>query len=145
MRPGFAGVDHMALTVTDLATSQRFYTEILGFVAVMDVGTGRICMHPETGFVLALLTHEGAPGGPFSELNTGVDHIGFLATSRQELEQWEQHFRAAGIALKFTCSSDLMIAAQNLLATGNMTAADIAAFVSDNVSPDLVVKDLPEA
>ena len=45
--PTFAGVDHLALTVTDLDVSQRFYTELFGFVVVMDVGYGRItCTHP---------------------------------------------------------------------------------------------------
>ena len=42
VRPRFAGVDHVAFTVTDLDTSQRFYTEVLDFVVVMDVGYGRI-------------------------------------------------------------------------------------------------------
>ena len=54
----FAGVSHVALTVTDLDVSQRFYTEVLDFVAVMDVGYGRICMHPGTGFTLGLLKHD---------------------------------------------------------------------------------------
>jgi catechol-2,3-dioxygenase len=45
----FAGVSHLAFTVTDLDASQRFYTEVLDFVVVMDVGYGRICMHPGRG------------------------------------------------------------------------------------------------
>ena len=157
-RPGFAGIDHVALTVTNLDVSQRFYTEILDFVLVMDVGTGRICMHPGTGFVLALLTHDGSAHGPFSELNVGTDHLGLAAAAREELEWWEGHFVAHGvpytpirdetfgshlnfrdpdnIALELSCSNDLMVAAQSALSTGRMTAADIAAFVAENVSPD---------
>ena len=42
----FAGVSHVAFTVTDLDASERFYTEVLDFVVVLDVGYGRICMHP---------------------------------------------------------------------------------------------------
>ena len=53
----FTGVSHVAFTVTDLDASQRFYTEVLDFVVVMDVGYGRICMHPGTGFALTLLRH----------------------------------------------------------------------------------------
>lgn len=81
----FSGVDHVSLTVTDLDVSERFYTSLLGFVVVMDVGYGRICMHPSTGFVLALVTHPGAHGGAFSELHTGMDHLGLAAASREEL------------------------------------------------------------
>ncbi len=57
----FAGVDHVAFTVTDLDVSQKFYTEVFDFVVVMDVGYGRICMHPSTGFTLALIKHPEAP------------------------------------------------------------------------------------
>jgi catechol 2,3-dioxygenase-like lactoylglutathione lyase family enzyme len=162
MQLNFSGVDHLALTVTNLDISQGFYTKVLNFVPVMDVGNGRICMHPQSGFVLALLVHEGGRGGTFSELNTGVDHIGFTAESREELEHWERHFDAHGvvytpirdeqfgshlnfrdpddIALEFTSSNDLMLAAQKALSSGQMTPADIAAFIADNVSPDLVAK-----
>lgn len=74
----------MAFTVTDLDASQRFYTEVLDFVVVMDVGYGRICMHPGTGFAVTLLKHEGAHSGSFTELNTGLDHLGLVPSSREE-------------------------------------------------------------
>ena len=160
--PVFAGVDHLALTVTDLDRSQRFYTEVLDFVVVMDVGTGRICMHPQTGFVLALLTHPGGHDERFSELHVGADHLGFTARSRAELESWEARFRDHGvthtpirdelfgahlnfrdpdnIALEFSSSNDLMLAAQAALAAGQTTASDIAAFIAENVGADFVPK-----
>lgn len=155
----FQGVDHLAFTVTDLDVSQRFYTEVLDFVPVMDVGYGRICMHPGTGFTLALLQHDEATGGDFSELTTGLDHVGFLASSRAELEEWERRFDALGvsytpirdmemgshlnfrdpdgIALELSVSNELMQRAQQALAAGEVTAAEIAAFVSENLDPEL--------
>jgi catechol 2,3-dioxygenase-like lactoylglutathione lyase family enzyme len=42
VRPSFSGVDHVAFSVSDLDISQRFYTEVLDFVVVMDVGYARI-------------------------------------------------------------------------------------------------------
>jgi glyoxylase I family protein len=157
----FAGINHLALTVTDLDVSQRFYTELFGFVVVMDVGYGRICMHPGTGFTLALLKHPGAAGGPFTELNTGLDHLGLTASSREELEQWERRFDdhgvtytpirdmemghhlnfrdPDGIALELSAPNELLLTAQRLMASGDATTADIAAFVSENLSPDLAV------
>jgi catechol 2,3-dioxygenase-like lactoylglutathione lyase family enzyme len=83
--PTFAGVNHVALTVTDLDVSERFYTEVLGFRRVLDLGYGRLCMHQRTGFVLALLRHPDEFGGRFSELTTGLDHLGFAAADRDEL------------------------------------------------------------
>jgi catechol 2,3-dioxygenase-like lactoylglutathione lyase family enzyme len=70
--PTFAGVDHVSLTVTDLDVSQKFYTEVLDFVVVLDGGYGRICIHNPTGFVLGLMQHprwnpnavHGAQHGP---------------------------------------------------------------------------------
>ena len=93
----FAGVDHVSLTVTDLDASQRFYTEVLDFLLVLDVGYGRILMHPGTGFTLSVMKHEGAQGGAFTELTTGLDHLGFTAASRQELEEWERRFDVHGV------------------------------------------------
>jgi glyoxylase I family protein len=163
VRPRFAGIDHVAFTVTDLDTSQRFYTEVLDFVVVMDVGYGRIFMHPRTGFVLTLVAHEGGRGGSFSELNTGIDHIGLTAASREELEEWQRHFDEHGvsytpirdeqfgshlnfrdpddIALELFSSNELMHAAQEALASGQMTPAEIAAFVAANVGADYVAGD----
>ncbi|GAA3602806.1 VOC family protein [Microlunatus ginsengisoli] len=156
----FAGVAHVAFTVTDLDVSQRFYAEVLDFVPVMDVGYGRILMHPGTGFGLALLRHEGAHGGRFTELTTGVDHLGFVASSREELEQWERRFDEHGvtytpirdmelgshlnfrdpdnIALELTVPNELMITAQQALASGQAGPAEIAAFVAENLDPALV-------
>ena len=93
----FAGVDHVALTVTDLDASVRFYTQVLDFVVVMDVGYGRVCMHPPTGFTLALIKHAGADVAAFTELHTGLDHLGLGAESREELEEWEGRFDEHGV------------------------------------------------
>jgi catechol 2,3-dioxygenase-like lactoylglutathione lyase family enzyme len=156
----FAGVSHVALTVSDLDVSQSFYTDVLGFGVVLDPGYARICMHPATGFVLALVRHPQGQGGAFSELTTGLDHLGLVASTREELEEWERHFDEHGvtytpirdmemgsrlnfrdpdgIALEFWVPNDLMSRAQQALASGLAGAAEIAAFVSDNLDPSLV-------
>ena len=154
----FAGIDHAALTVTDLDASVHFYTQVLDFVVVMDVGYGRICMHPTTGFTLGLIKHPGAQGGTFTELNTGLDHLGLGAETRDELEEWVRRFDEHGvtytpirdmemgyhlnfrdpdgIALELSAPNELMRTAQRLMASGQVTEADIAAFISENVSPE---------
>jgi catechol 2,3-dioxygenase-like lactoylglutathione lyase family enzyme len=155
----FAGVSHASFTVTDLSVSQRFYTEVLDFVAVLDVGYGRICMHPETGFTLSLVRHEGARGERFTELTTGLDHLGFRASSRAELEEWERRFDQHGvsytpirdmemgshlnfrdpdgIALEFDAPNELGRQAQQALAA-RPSAEEIAAFVAQHLGPELV-------
>lgn len=160
-------VDHVTLTVTDLEASERFYTEVLGFVVVMGIPGGRICMQPATGFVLTLLAHQGAHGGRFSELRTGLDHLGLAASSRAELEQWERHFDAHdvtytptrdevfgshlnfrdpdGIALELSSSNDLMLAAQAAMRSGDMTPAAIAEFVEQHVGSEFVAGRPPTA
>ena len=80
--PAFAGVNHFALSVADLDVSQRFYTEVLGLVAVLDFGQGRVCMDRATGFTIGLTRHPDGTRTPFSELNTGLDHIGLAAADR---------------------------------------------------------------
>jgi len=150
----FAGVDHVSFTVSNLDASQQFYTEVLDFLPVLDVGYGRIFMHPETGFTLSLMKHDGAHGGPFSELTTGLDHLGLTAASRDELEEWEHRFDELGviytsirdmefgyhlnfrdpdnIALELSAPNELLLAAKKALADGQTSQADITAFVEDN-------------
>jgi glyoxylase I family protein len=162
----FAGVDHVSLSVTDLEASERFYTTLFGFVVVLDVGYGRICMHPSTGFILALIEHPDAHGGAFTELHTGMDHLGFAAASREELEEWERRFDEFGvtytpirdmemghhlnfrdpdgIALELSASNELLLTAQRLMAAGGISAADIADFVTENLGPDLAPRTSAE-
>jgi glyoxylase I family protein len=149
----FAGVDHISFTVTDLDVSQRFYTEVLDFVPVLDVGYGRILMHPRTGFTLSLMKHQGAHGGPFTELATGIDHLGLTASSRSELKEWERRFDQLGvtytpvrdmefgfhlnfrdpdnIALELSAPNEHLLAAKEALANGQTSQADIDAFIEE--------------
>lgn len=88
-----------------------------------------------------------------------MDHLGLAAASREELEEWERRFDEHGvtytpirdmemgyhvnfrdpdgIALELSAPNELLLTAQRLMASGDLTAADIAAFVSENVSPDV--------
>ena len=157
----FAGVDHVSLTVSDLDTSQAFYTSVLDFVLVLDVGYGRIFMHPGTGFTLSLMKHDKALGGAFTELTTGLDHLGLTAASRADLEEWERRFDELGvtytpirdmefgfhlnfrdpdnIALELSAPNEHLLAAKKALADGQTSQADIDAFIDEHEL------DLPQA
>jgi len=95
--PQFTGVDHVALSVTDVVASHRFYTEVLGFVQVMDIGHGRIYLHNPAGFTLALLQQPRGKGEKFTELSTGLDHLGLSASDLDELQQWQNRFDDLGV------------------------------------------------
>jgi glyoxylase I family protein len=95
--PTFAGIDHLSLSVTDLDRSQRFYADVLDFVPIVDFGYARILLHRPTLFMLAIVRHEGGSSEPFTELVTGVDHLGFVAADRDELVEWEKRFDALGV------------------------------------------------
>ena len=95
--PSFARIDHLALSVTDLDRSERFYSEVLGLKPMIDFGTVRILIDRPSGFMLALNKHDPASSAPFSELMTGLDHVGFEASSRDELVEWERRFDALGV------------------------------------------------
>ncbi|MEO5664293.1 MAG: VOC family protein [Nocardioides sp.] len=93
----FTGVDHASLSVTDLDRSERFYSDVLGLIRLADFGTVRILLHRPTSFVLALARHAAAYGDRFTELHTGLDHLGFGVGSREELVAWERRLDELGV------------------------------------------------
>lgn len=93
----FTGVDHASLSVTDLDRSERFYSDVLGLIRLADFGTVRILLHRPTSFVLALARHDAAYGDRFTELHTGLDHLGFGVGSRGELVAWERRLDELGV------------------------------------------------
>lgn len=94
----WSGVDHVSFSVTDLDRSERFYTDVFDLVRLLDVGYGRILVHRQTGFMFAIVVHEGAERLPFTELKTGLDHLGFVAASRDELVEWEHKLESLGVS-----------------------------------------------
>jgi glyoxylase I family protein len=159
--PTFAGIDHIALTVTDLDVSTKFYRELLDFIPVLDFGYGRVLLH-KSGFSLGLMKPPEGTGARFSELNTGVDHLGLAAASREELVEWEARLDAAGvtytpiqdmelsyslnfkdpdgIAWELSASTETYAAALTRLREEDLTHEEILAEAARLVGPDYVAK-----
>jgi glyoxylase I family protein len=55
--------------------------------------------------MLALVRHDTAYGESFSELHTGLDHLGFGVNSREELVAWE--FRLQTLGVEYTPIRDM--------------------------------------
>jgi len=97
----FPGMTHIALTVTDLATSVPWYERLLGSKPVLDEDTGSyhhtVYLLPG-GTLLSLHQFPGG-GGPdrFDEHRVGLDHLSFGVANRAELEAWQARLEALGI------------------------------------------------
>jgi catechol 2,3-dioxygenase-like lactoylglutathione lyase family enzyme len=94
-------IAHVAVTVTDLAVSEAWYTRVLGVAPVLDEDTGPF-RHIVYAVGNTLLGLHGFPDlvstAPFNERRPGLDHIAFGCTSRQELEKWAARLDELGVA-----------------------------------------------
>ncbi len=94
-------IAHVAVTVSDLARSEAWYTKVLGSDPVLDEDTGpfRHIVYSVGGTLLGL---HGFPdlttSEAFDERRPGLDHIAFGCANRGELEKWEARLSELGIA-----------------------------------------------
>jgi glyoxylase I family protein len=90
----FPSLTHVAVTVTDLARSVRWYRRLLGSKPVLDEDTGafRHAVFPiGNGNLLGLHALPGTPEGDrFDEHRVGLDHVAFGCADRAELERWQR-------------------------------------------------------
>jgi glyoxylase I family protein len=92
---------HVALTVTDLEKSARWYEAVFDISFKMEEehkgGLGRLLA--DDGFELAIVLHrhESNDAKPFSETRTGLDHFGLGVPTRADLEAWRDHLEANGV------------------------------------------------
>jgi glyoxylase I family protein len=89
----FPAIAHVALTVSDLDRSRKWYQRLFGSDPVLDQDTGPF--HQVVWSLSgALLAINGFPDlhsyEPFDERRPGLDHLAFACSSRSELEAWER-------------------------------------------------------
>ena len=96
-----ARLHHLALTVTDVDASVRWYEEVFGIRFKMDVphpgGVGKLLADDAGQLMIVLHRHDSNAGRLFSEDVNGLDHAGFTVPSRTDLEQWQDHLEALGV------------------------------------------------
>jgi glyoxylase I family protein len=99
--PAFHGWSHISISVTDLAASEKWFTEVLGLQVVDRVEhegwAGVLAADVTTGLVLEAQHHEGNQGERFDPLRTGLDHLGLRLRTRAELDEWQEHLEALGV------------------------------------------------
>ncbi|MBI4883401.1 MAG: VOC family protein [Actinobacteria bacterium] len=93
---------HLALTVTDVNTSVRWYEELFDIHFVMNAphegGIGKVLADDDFGLMLVLHHHDANDARTFDEATTGLDHAGFVVPNRADLVTWQQHLAAKGVA-----------------------------------------------
>jgi catechol 2,3-dioxygenase-like lactoylglutathione lyase family enzyme len=99
----FPALAHVAVTVSDLDRSTRWYGDLFGAEPVLDEdetvgGFHHTVFVLDGGQLFGLHTHPGSgPDGPFNERRTGMDHVAFACANRAELESWAQRLDELGI------------------------------------------------
>ena len=89
-------LDHFGIDVTDLARSERFYTEVLGMAVEMRL-PDQVLLSYGTGNCALFLTPDRVPGGLDQIANPlGKSHHCF-EVPRDELAEAERVFAARGI------------------------------------------------
>jgi glyoxylase I family protein len=100
--PAFPSFTHVAVTVTDLDRSTRWYSALFGTEPVLDEDEQSGTYHHSVyliggGQLFGLHKHVTAGGGAFNERDAGLDHIAFACADRSELESWGTRLDELGI------------------------------------------------
>ena len=94
---------HLALTVTDLEASVRWYERLFSISYRMEGphegGTGRLLADDEWRFVIVLHRHDANEKELFVETRTGLDHAGFGVPTRADLDAWQLRLQEFGVKL----------------------------------------------
>lgn len=92
-------VHHLRLTVSDVARSQAFYTEVVGFTHVMDLPSGVFLSNGAVGLGIGPSPDPArAPSDDrFDEARIGLDHLSLSVASRAELERAERLLDERGV------------------------------------------------
>ena len=102
---------HLALTVTDVDASTRWYENVFGVTFWMDAphpgGLGKVLADASQELMIVLHHHDTNNKGTFAESTTGLDHAGFFVPSRADLEAWQSHLEAHGVTRSDTADKPL--------------------------------------
>lgn len=98
----FATLNHVAITVRDLAVSGPWYRTLIGTDPVLDEHTDAGFRHVvwllDGGTMFGIHQHDTpAADERFTEFRVGLDHVSFGCSSRDELQTWVERLDEFGI------------------------------------------------
>lgn len=98
--PEMSGIHHIAVTVSDLEVSTRFYERVLGMSPASSLdgpGLKRRLFALPGGTNLGLTQHSTPPTGPSTPFEPGLDHLGLAVRTIEDLQEWADHLTGLGI------------------------------------------------
>ncbi len=99
--PHWDKVSHISFSARDVDACVAWFERVLEFEAFDavegDGWRGVMMIHRPSATVIEFQQHQANQGEPFDPRRTGLDHLGFKVSSRQELEEWQRHFSRLGV------------------------------------------------
>jgi catechol 2,3-dioxygenase-like lactoylglutathione lyase family enzyme len=90
-------MNHLNLTVPDVAQSRQFFETYFGLKCVAELGRNALAvLIDDTGFVLTLNNFEKATEVQYP----GMFHIGFMQESRERVDAINQRLKAGGFEVE---------------------------------------------
>jgi len=104
--PTIKRIGYIGLSVRDARRSAAWWQELLGMEVELENFDSAnwpapwnevLLVDRETGLKIGLMEHPSNPGDPFDEFRTGLDHVEFEVSSREELDEWLERLDALRI------------------------------------------------
>ena len=89
------GLNHIILTISDVARSKAFYGDLLGF-ETKDIADGFVFTSGEVYFFFFPSRHP-IPNDRFNEFRIGLDHLAFAAPNEDALHTLAATLKGAGV------------------------------------------------
>jgi glyoxylase I family protein len=99
--PRFADVSHISLSVSDAEKTASWWREVFGLKELVridhDEGWHAILLELTASIAIEFQQHDANAGEAFDPVRTGFDHMGLAVDSRDQLLEWQAHFKAQGV------------------------------------------------
>jgi catechol 2,3-dioxygenase-like lactoylglutathione lyase family enzyme len=104
--PGLIGLSHLGITVSDIAATQKFWTQVMGFGTLIEGDDFCMLFEPSAQLAIGFTNNQGQATGPFDERRVGLDHLGLAVADLATLTAWEQRLTESNIPHSPITASD---------------------------------------
>jgi len=104
--PGLTGLSHLGITVSNIAATQEFWTQVMGFGTLIEGDDFCMLFEPSAKLAIGFTNNQGQAVGPFDERRVGLDHLGLAVADLATLTAWEQRLTECGVPHSPITASD---------------------------------------